>query len=58
MLKTINELASNRNDGSGSASSRNNNSRPASEKNDGDGEVDGFGNDGVEHAKKSEKSKG
>ena len=40
------------------ASSRNNSSRPASVKNDGDGEVDEFGGDGMEHAKKSGISKG
>ena len=58
MLKTTNEPAPSRNDGSRSASSRNDDSRPASGRNDGDGEVDGFGGDGVEHAKKSGKSKG
>ena len=50
MLKTIgspNELAP----------SRNNGSRPASARNDGDGEVDEFGGNGVEHTKKSGKSK-
>ena len=41
------------------APSRNEDSRPASGRNDGDGEVDGFGvgGNGVEHAKKSGKSK-
>ena len=41
------------------APSRNDDSRPASGRNDGDGEVDGFGvgGNGVEHAKKSGKSK-
>ena len=41
------------------APSRNDDSRPASGRNDGDGEVDGFGvgRNGVEHAKKSGKSK-
>ena len=58
MLKTTNKPAPSRNDGSRSASSRNDDSRPASGRNDGDGEVDGFGGDGVEHAKKSGKSKG
>ena len=58
MLKTTNEPAPSRNDGSRSASSRNDDSRPASGRNDGNGEVDGFGGDGVEHAKKSRKSKG
>ena len=58
ILKTTNEPAASRNDGSRSASSKNNDSRPASERNDGNGEVDGFGGDGVEHAKKSGKSKG
>ena len=61
MLKTTgspDEPAPSRNDGSRSASSRNDNSRPASRKNDGDGEVDGVGvsGNGVEHAKKSEKT--
>ena len=62
MLKTTgspDEPAPSRNDGSRSASSRNDDSRPASGRNDGDGEVDGFGvgGNGVEHAKKSGKSK-
>ena len=62
MLKTTkssDKPASNRNNGSRSAFSRNDNSRPASRRNNGDGEVDGFGvsGDGVEHAKKSGKSK-
>ena len=50
--------APSRNDGSRSAFSRNNNSRPASGKNDGNGKVDGVGvgGNGVEHAKKSEKT--
>ena len=61
MLKTTglpDEPALSRNDGSRSASSRNNDSRPASGKNDGDGEVNGVGvsRNGVEHAKKSEKT--
>ena len=56
MLKTTNEPAPSRNDGSRSASSRNDDSRPASGRNDGD--VDRFGGDGVEHARKSGKSKG
>ena len=58
MLKTTNEPAPSRNDGSKSAFSRNNDSRLASEKNDGDGEVNGYNDDGVKHAKKSGKSKG
>ena len=58
MLKTTNEPAPSRNDGSRSASSRNNNSRPAFGRNDGNGEVDGFGGDSVEHAKKSGNPKG
>ena len=63
MLKTTgspDEPAPSRNDGSRSASSRNDDSRPASGRNDGDGEVDEFGvsGNGVEHAKKSGKSKG
>ena len=62
MLKTTgspDKPAPSRNDGSRSASSRNDDSRPASGRNDGDGEVDGFGvgGNGVEHAKKSGKSK-
>ena len=57
MLKTTNEPAPSRNDGSRSASSRNDDSRPAFRRNDGDSEVNGFGG-GVEHAKKSGKSKG
>ena len=40
------------------ATSRNNGSRPAFGRNDGDGEVDEFGDSGMEHAKKSGKSKG
>ena len=56
MLKTTNEPAPSRNDGSRSASSRNDDSRPASGRNDGD--VNGFGGDGVEHARKSGKLKG
>ena len=58
MLKTTNKPAPNKNDGSKSASSRNNDSRPVSGKNDGNSEVDGFDGDDMEHAKKSEKSKG
>ena len=62
MLKTTrspDKPAPSRNDGSRSASSRNDDSKPASGRNDGDGEVDGFGigGNGVEHAKKSGKSK-
>ena len=41
-----------------SASSKNNNSRPAFGRNDSDGEIDRFGGDNMEHIKKSEKSKG
>ena len=40
------------------APSRNDGNRPASGKNDSNGEVDEFGDDGVEHAKKSGKLKG
>ena len=58
MLKTTNKSAPSRNNGSKSASSKNNDSRPASGKNDGNGKVNGFNSDGVEHAKKSGKSKG
>ena len=62
MLKTIrssNEPALSRNDGSRSTSNKNNDSRPASGRNDGDSKVDGFGvgGNGVEHAKKLRKSK-
>ena len=39
------------------ALSRNNSNKPASGKNDGDDEVDKFGGNGMEHAKKSGKSK-
>ena len=56
-MKTTNEPAPSRNNASRSASSRNDDSRPTSGKNESDGEVDGFGS-GVEHAKKSGKSKG
>ena len=58
MLKTTNEPIPSRNDGNGSVSSINNDSRPASGRNDGDNKVDGFGGNGVEHAKKSGKLKG
>ena len=57
-MKTTNEPAPSRNNGSRSAFSKNNDSSPASERNDGNGEVDEFGGDDVEHAKKSRKSKG
>ena len=56
-LKTTNKPALSRNDSSRSASSKNDDSRPASGKNDSNGEVNRFGGDGVEHAKKSGKSK-
>ena len=46
-----------RNDGNKSAYSRNDNGKPASRRNNDNGEVDGFSNDSVEHAKKSEKLK-
>ena len=49
--------APNRNDGSKSASSKNNDSKPAFGKNAGDGEIDGFGGNNMEHAKKLGKSK-
>ena len=58
ILKTTNKPGPSRNNGSRSASNRNGDSRPAFERNDGDSEVDGFGGDSVEHAKKSGKSKG
>ena len=57
ILKTTNKLVLSRNNGSSSASNRNDYSRPAFGKNDGDCEVDGFDGDDVEHAKKSGKSK-
>ena len=50
--------ASNRNNGSKPAFSRNNSSRLVFGKNDGDNEFDRFGDNSVEHAKKSGKSKG
>ena len=56
MLKTTNEPAPSKNNGSRLASSRNNNSRLASERNDSNGEVDGLSG-GVEHAKKAGKLK-
>ena len=58
MLKTTNEPAPSRNDGSRSASSKNDDSRPAFGRNNSDSEVNGFGGDSVEHAKKSGKLKG
>ena len=61
MLKTIrspNKPAPNKNDGNKSAFNRNNNNRLVSKKNNGNGEVNGFdvSRNGVEYAKKSEKS--
>ena len=56
ITKLPGKLASSRNNNSRSAFSRNDNSKQALEKNDGDGEFDRFG--GIEHAKKSRKSKG
>ena len=50
-----NEPDPSKNHGSKSASSRNNDNRPVSGRNDGN--VNRFGDDGVEHAKKSGKSK-
>ena len=58
MLKTTNEPAPSRNNGSRSAFRRNNGSRPASGRNDSNNEVNRFSGDGVEHAKKSRKLKG
>ena len=58
MLKTTNEPAPSRNNGSRSVSSKNNDSKPASTRNDGNSEVDGFGGDDMEYAKKSRKLKG
>ena len=57
MLKMTNKPAPNRNDGSKSASNRNDDSRPVSGKNDGDSNIDRFGGNSVEHAKKLRKSK-
>ena len=62
MLKTTgpsNKPIPSRNNGCGSASNRNNNSRPIYSKNNSNGEVDKFdiSKNGVEHAKKSGKSK-
>ena len=61
MLKTTespNKPVLSRNNGSRSASSKNDNNKLAFRKNNGDGEVDGVGvgKNGVEHAKKSEKT--
>ena len=61
ILKTTgspDEPAPSKNDGSRSASSRNDDSRPASRRNNGNGKVNevGVGRNGVEHAKKSEKT--
>ena len=61
MLKIIglpDKPASNRNNGSKFASSRIDNSKPAFRRNNGNGEVDGLdiSRNGVEHAKKSEKT--
>ena len=58
MLKTTSKPAPSRNNNSRYDSSRNDDSRPASGRNDGDSEIDRFGGDGVEPAKKSQKSKG
>ena len=58
MLKTINEPAPSKNDGSKSTFSRNSDSKPVSRRNDGNGKVDGFGGNGVKHTKKSRKLKG
>ena len=58
MLNTTSKPAPSRNDGSWSASSSNDDSRPVSGRNDGNSEVDRFGGDGVEYAKKSGNSKG
>ena len=51
------KLASCKNNGSKPASSKNNSNGPVSGKNNGNGKVDRFGGDGMEHAKKSRKSK-
>ena len=56
-LITTNKPALSRNNGSGSASSKNDNNKPAFKRNDGDSKVDRFGSNGMEHAKKSGKSK-
>ena len=60
MLKTTRSFdkpASNKNNGSKLAFSKNDNSRPASEKNNGNGEINrfGVGRNDIEYAKKSEK---
>ena len=57
ILKTTNQLALSKNNGSGSASNINDDSRPAFERKNGNSEVNGFGDDDVEHVKKSGKSK-
>ena len=58
MLKMTSEPALSKNNSSRSASSGNDDSKLASGRYDGNGEVDGIGGNGVEHAKKSRKSKG
>ena len=58
MLKITNKLSPSRNNGNWSASSKNDNSKPAFVRNDGNGEIDRFGDDGVKYAKMSGKSKG
>ena len=58
MLKKTNGPTPSKNEGSKLTSSRNNNYRPPFGKNDGDDKDDGFYGNGVEHAKKSGKSKG
>ena len=58
ILKTTNKPAPSKNNGRKSASNRNDNSKSAFGRNYGNGKVNGFGIDDVEHAKKLGKSKG
>ena len=57
MTRSLDKLASSRNDSSRSAFNKNNGSRPAFERNNDNGKIDGFSSDGMEHTKKSWKSK-
>ena len=57
MTRSADKPAFSKNDGSRSASSWNNDSKPASGKNDGNDEFSRFGSNGIKHAKKSGKSK-
>lgn len=61
MLKTTrssNKPAFGKNNGSRSASCRNNDKKPAFKKNKGSNEFDVFGGDGIDYTKKSRKLKG